>query len=207
MIKLLATIALLNLLAAMTPGPDFAIVTRNTLAFSRKAGLYTALGIACAVIIHATYCSLGLAVIIAHSPLVFTIIKLIGGTYLIYIGINSLKSHKTQQTIFQGELTLPAIKNREAFKQGFFTNLANPKCMLFFLALFTMVVQDSTLQWIDLAMIIIFFLTTITWFSLLTLLLSHKKVESYLKRWQPVLVKITGIFLIGFGLALYFAHV
>lgn len=207
MLQLLATVALLDLLAAMTPGPDFAIVTRNTIAFSRKTGLYTALGIATAITIHVSYCSLGLAIIIASSPLIFGAIKLLGGTYLIYLGISSLRSNAPDKLIPNSNLSLPPISNFKAFKQGFITNLTNPKCMLFFLALFTMVVQDATFQLIDLAMIVVFFITNMAWFGTLTILLSHKKIEPLLKRWQGIIIKITGVFLIGFGLALYFVHV
>ena len=88
MIKILLTLGILNLLAAMSPGPDFAVVTKNTLLHDRKSGVLTALGIAVAVMIHVTYCLLGLAVIIMHVRWLFDVISIVGGLYLAYLGVN-----------------------------------------------------------------------------------------------------------------------
>jgi RhtB (resistance to homoserine/threonine) family protein len=206
MIDLLLTLALFNLLAVMAPGPDFAIVVHNTLAYSRKQGLFTALGVSSSVLIHTTYCSLGVALIIAHSPLLFNVIKLIGGSYLIYMGITALRAH-TATDIGHHQHGNKHITNGQAFRQGLITNLVNPKCMLFFLAIFTLVIRDTTFQWIDLAFILTFFTVTLLWFTSLCLLLSHPKVENLLQRWQPIIVKVTGVCLIAFGIALYFARV
>ena len=93
-------ITLLILLGAMSPGPDFAIVSRNTLIGSRHSGIYTSLGIALAIYIHTNYCVWGLAVIIAHSTWLFNTIKYLGAAYLIYIGIKGLwpRSKSSLQT-------------------------------------------------------------------------------------------------------------
>jgi threonine/homoserine/homoserine lactone efflux protein len=69
------TIGLLMLLSAMLPGPDFALVTKNSILHSRRAGLFTSLGIGSAILVHITYCVLGLAVIISQSLLLFSVIK------------------------------------------------------------------------------------------------------------------------------------
>ena len=59
----LVTIGLLMLFASILPGPDFALVTKNTVLYSRRSGIYTAFGISCAVLIHIAYCGLGLAIV------------------------------------------------------------------------------------------------------------------------------------------------
>ena len=69
------SVSLLIILAAISPGPDFAIVTKNSLLYSRKAGIYTALGVSGSLLVHAVYCILGLALIISQSLLAFIIIK------------------------------------------------------------------------------------------------------------------------------------
>jgi RhtB (resistance to homoserine/threonine) family protein len=206
MLQLLITIALLNLLAAMAPGPDFAIVTRNTLLCSRTSGIFTSLGIASGVIIHVTYCSLGLAIIITHSSTLFNIIKFAGGSYLIYIGYQSIRSKTQKLLVPTSGKTKQTISKWQAYRQGFLTNLLNPKATLFFLALFTLVV-DSSAQWFNVIIALTLFATVFLWFSTLTLILSHPKIKDLLQRGQGVLLKATGVFLIGFGIVLFFAKV
>lgn len=75
MVSLFFTIGFLMLFAVMLPGPDFALVTKNTLLHSRRAGVFTTLGIGTANLIHMTYCSLGLAIVIANSLFLFSVIK------------------------------------------------------------------------------------------------------------------------------------
>jgi RhtB (resistance to homoserine/threonine) family protein len=203
MLHLIATIALLNLMACMSPGPDFAIVTKNTLLYSRQAGLATSLGVATAVLIHATYCSLGLALIIVHSTTAFTLIKYIGGIYLIYTGLNSWNTHAPDKPVVS-LMKSKTTNCRKAFKDGLITNLTNPKCMLFLLALFSMVIRDTVSPSASLLIILTFFTITLTWFSLLTWMMTHKIIEPYLKRWQNILIKITSVSLVGFGFSLFF---
>lgn len=79
----------ITMLAVISPGPDFAMVTRNSYAFGRRSGLMAALGIACGVQVHVLYTVFGVAVIITQSPLLFMAMKLLGGGYLVYLGIKS----------------------------------------------------------------------------------------------------------------------
>ena len=65
----LLSITLIILLAAISPGPDFAVVTKNALLYSRKSGIFTAMGVSTSLLIHSTYCILGLAIVIAKSLL------------------------------------------------------------------------------------------------------------------------------------------
>ena len=85
MIALLA-VALITLLASIVPGPDFAMVTRNSYLHGRRAGLLAALGIALGVQVHVFYTMFGVGLIIASAPALFTVIKTVGAVYLIVIG-------------------------------------------------------------------------------------------------------------------------
>jgi len=203
---LLLSLSLLNLIAAMAPGPDFAVVSQNTIAFSRRHGLITAFGIATAVIIHASYCLLGLGILIAATPTLFTLIKVIGGGYLLYLGFSALVMH-TQNTRVTCEKTKPpTLTLKKAYVQGFVTNLSNPKCMLFFIALFSAALPPHPLTVKDLALILAFFFTTFSWFSFLVYSLSHPLWHHKLQSIQPYLVKLTGLSLIFFGVVLFFVH-
>ena len=86
------TVALIHLLAVMSPGPDFIMLTRNTITYSRKAGIYTALGLGCGILVHVIYSLVGIGLIISQSIVLFSGIKFIGAAYLIYLGYKSLTS-------------------------------------------------------------------------------------------------------------------
>lgn len=88
-LALIGTVTLVHLLAVMSPGPDFIMVMKNALTYSRKAGIWTAIGIATGISVHVFYSLAGLAFIIAQSILLFNTFKLLGAAYLIYLGIKS----------------------------------------------------------------------------------------------------------------------
>src|SRR5690242_18722157 len=129
----LFAITLIIILAAMSPGPDFAMVTKNTLLYSRKAGIFTAIGVSCSLLIHASYCLLGLAIIISQSLLLFNLIKYIGATYLIFICIKRLLA-KRERADFVRQHKHSTISNFISFRQGLLGNLLNPKAIMFVLA-------------------------------------------------------------------------
>lgn len=200
------TIGILMLFSSMLPGPDFAMVTKNTLLHSRRAGLATSVGVGTAVLIHITYCALGLAIVISNSILLFNIIKYVGAAYLIYLGVSSLLS-KTNASITPKESQPKSPMSRlTAFRQGFFCNLLNPKATLFFLALFTVIIKpDTPALWMVIYAIEMFIIIT-AWFCSLTLILSHQRVTHWLEKAEKYIAKLVGCFLIGFGVALAFVE-
>lgn len=198
------TIGILLLLSAMLPGPDFAIVTKNAVLHSRRAGLWTSFGIASACMIHVTYCMLGLAIIISQSVFLFNLIKYIGAVYLIYIGIQSILAKHAKIAKNTASNPPKPISNVTAFWQGFVCNLFNPKATIFFLALFTAVVETNIpLVW-QFIFAIEMFSIILLWFCSLTIILSHAKVLQWLNKIEKILPTILGVFLVGFGLALAF---
>ncbi len=202
------TIGVLMLLSAMLPGPDFALVTKNTIQYSTRAGIYTAIGIGLACGFHITYCSLGLALAIANSHFLFNTIKIIGAAYLFYLGIGALLE-KPQKIQDDGQTPHrhAHMKASMALKQGILCNLLNPKATLFFLAIFTAVIQPHTPAFILLGIAVEMIAIIILWFSSLALMLSHPRIMKTLKKAEFYISKILGVFLIFFGLALAFAHV
>ncbi len=204
------TVAVVHLLAVISPGPDFAMVTRNNIIYSRKTGLYTALGIAVGILVHVTYSLFGIGFIIAQSILVFNTIKYIGAGYLIYIGIKSLMSKApatptTDSSTNPGTATTttnkPAadIRPWSAFKTGFLTNALNPKATLFFLALFTQVIDPATPKLIQLAFGIEMMIITFVWFTLVALFFSHSTIQAKAGKIQHYVERFTGAVLIALG--------
>lgn len=137
------TIFVVGCLAVMSPGPNFFITLRNTLAYSRQAGVYTAVGLAAGDLVHVTYCLVGIGVIISKSLLLFNLLKWLGAAYLVYIGIESLLARKLVSKVIESQSS-STITPLAAVRIGFFTSLLNPKVTLFFLALFTQIIRPQT---------------------------------------------------------------
>lgn len=199
------TLGVIMLLGAMLPGADFAIVTKNSLLHSRKAGLFTALGIGTAIWIHMTYCILGVAVILQKSPWIFHTIQYIGALYLTYLGIMLLKPH-TIKNIDATTETIPttSLSNGQAFRQGFICNLLNPKATLFFLTIFSTVTTTQTPLLLNLAYAFEVFFTAMLWFCSLAYLISHKVVTTWLNKSTRLIEKILGIILLGLAVFVVF---
>lgn len=193
------TVAALHILAVMSPGPDFAMVTRNSLIYSRKIGIYTTLGIALGIMVHVAYSLLGIGFIISQSIILFNVIKWVGVLYLVYIGYKSLRA-KPQ---VQNEIEIS--KEREisiwsSVKQGFLTNALNPKATLFFLALFTQVIDPATPKVIQFLFGIEMMVITFVWFSLLSLMFSNSLVKNRIIKVQHYVERVTGAVLIALGI-------
>jgi RhtB (resistance to homoserine/threonine) family protein len=203
------SLGIIMLLAAMAPGPDFAIVTKNTLLHSRRAGIYTALGISLAICVHMTYCVLGVAAVIHESPFVFRVIQYAGAVYLIYLGCMLLKAPSTPFSSDECITEMPevnkrrAISMRKAFKQGFICNLFNPKATLFFLTLFSVTTTDENSFYINLGYAAEILFVTIVWFSTLAYLLSHQAITPFFDKAKNSIEKILGIGLILLAIGIF----
>lgn len=199
------TVATIHMLAVMSPGPDFALVLKNSLTDSRKKGIYTAFGLAAGILVHVTYSLIGIGLIIAKSIVVFSIIKFIGAGYLIWIGYKSLKAKpvEAKETVVDQKSNLSPI---QAVRMGFLTNVLNPKVTLFFLALFTQVVHQNTPIIVKLSYGIEMCLATFLWFSALAMIISHKKVKSKFTKIQHHVEHFFGAVLIALGIKVALSH-
>lgn len=200
-----AALAGVILLGAMSPGPDFALVLRTTLAGGRWAGFACALGIALGVLGWALAAALGVAGMLAASATAFTIVKLAGAAYLIFLGVRALVgAFVTGRTEPGGEGAPPVpaaeVRLRSAFGQGLLTNLLNPKAAVFFVALLPqfMPAEVGVVSLAELCLITS--LVTLGWFCLLA---TGVSAMGYLLTRRPVRRAIdvaTGTVLVGLGL-------
>lgn len=190
------TIAALGMLS---PGPDFFLVIKNAARYPRKAALMTALGVICGVVTHMTYCVAGLAVVITTTPWLFGLLKYAGAAYLIWVGLQALFSRGGSKMDLN-QLTLQSTTLRKAFIQGYLCNLLNPKATLFFLAMFTQVlnVHSGLGEKLWYAGIIVGL--TVIWWPLLVLLIQSAPVRSGLAKAQKVVDKLLGGMLLVLGI-------
>jgi threonine efflux protein len=187
----LLLITSIHLLAAATPGPDFVLVSQQTLSNGKRVGLLCSLGIALGLSVHILYSSLGLAAIIANSSSALWGIKILGGGYLIYLGISSLKA----RTRIAETGTIEVILERSALKiigLGFLCNALNPKAPIYFVSLFTIVLSQDTPAQHLLIYGLWMMVLQLAWFSLLSLLLSRPSVTQKFQRMGHWIDRIAG---------------
>lgn len=198
------TVFTLGLVAVISPGPDFALTLRNSLAYSRQAGIYTAIGVTVGHIVHATYCLIGIGAIIAQSIVLFNLLKWIGAAYLIYIGIKSLKAKKISYEV--GTLQPTRKLNAwSAFRMGLLGDVLNPKATLFFLALFTQIIDPSTPFKTQCVYGMTIVLIALVWYNLVAVFISQRKIKNALQSILHWIERLTGAVLIALGLRLAIA--
>ncbi|MFJ5761071.1 LysE family translocator [Neobacillus sp. NPDC093182] len=201
---------LMCILLIILPGPDTAIATKNTVIVGKIGGLKTALGTCCALLIHTSAAVLGLSAIIVKSALLFSIFKYVGAVYLIYLGVKTLWSLKKKEEAASVEMnTKKQFVNTSCFKQGFLTNILNPKVAVFFLTFLPQFVDAGSNTFTPfLLMGITYTVLTALWFLLYVYLINQ--ISAFMKKpkTQKMIEGITGTILIGFGikLALEKAH-
>jgi RhtB (resistance to homoserine/threonine) family protein len=195
------TVFAIRLVAIITPGPDFAMTLRNSLAYSRRAGVYTAIGVGAGNLVHATYSLIGIGAVISESILLFSILKWVGAAYLIYIGIKSLKAKRVVVSTEDIEREQD-IKQWSAFRIGFLGNLLNPKATLFFLALFTQIVQPLTPMVVQAIYGLTVAVLAFIWFSVVAVVISHQAFKRRILSFSHWLERLTGAALVVLGLRL-----
>lgn len=193
-------VAAAHLLAVMSPGPDFAVVIRNSVGIGRKAGILTALGVGCGITLHVAYSLLGIGLVISQSVWLFNLMKLLAAGYLIYIGIRALGARRMGTD--PAALHTAPMSDRRAFTNGFITNGLNPKATLFFLSLFTVVISPGTPVAVQAGYGVYLVIATAAWFCMVAVLFSHARVRRAFVRLGHWFDRIMGALLVGLGLHL-----
>lgn len=141
------------ILLNMTPGVDTLYVLGRSLTGGTRVGIVSALGISTGLLVHTILVALGLSVVLMSSEWLFWAVKLLGACYLVYLGIRALIGSKKALAIEpdegvsegkQGATSSKALRLGRSYVQGVITNVANPKCALFFLAFLPQFVDPST---------------------------------------------------------------
>lgn len=198
-LPLIGTVTILNLLGAISPGPDFIVTVKNSLRYSRRSGIFTGLGIGLGLSVHLFYCAAGIGYFISKSIPLFSIIKILGALYLIYIGISSFFGKGSKIEITE-ERTGADIARLAAFKMGFLTNVLNPKATLFFLSLFTFVISPSTPLYVILIISGIIITTALVWFTTVSIFFTHQKVQRMFLRFGDTINRLLGGLLVALGI-------
>ncbi|MBC3378875.1 LysE family translocator [Serratia fonticola] len=186
-------------LGMLSPGPDFFLVIKNAARYPRLAAMMTAFGVICGVATHMSYCVAGLAVVITTTPWLFNVLKYAGAVYLIWVGIQALLSRGGSK-MNVSSLPQQQVSLKSAFIQGYLCNLLNPKATLFFLAVFTQVLQINSGLGEKLWYAGIIFGLSAVWWPVLVFLIQSGPVRRGLEKTQKVVDKLLGGMLIALGI-------
>lgn len=181
----LIVVVTITLLAVISPGPDFAMVTRNSLMLSRRSGVLTALGIGLGVTVHVSYTLLGVGLLIRQSLWLFNAVKLIGAIYLVYLGVKMLMTKAGGR---QADAPAAPLSDLAALRTGFLTNALNPKTTVFIVSLFMQAVRPDTPLIVQIGYGAFIALAHAGWFSLVAVCFSATAVRDRLlslRHWIP----------------------
>ena len=195
-------VAVITVLAVISPGADFAMVVRNSCLYGRTTGVFAAAGVAAGVLVHVTYTMLGVGLLIASSTELFTAIKIAGAVYLVYIGFRTFTA-RTEITVDveQGGRT-QGLTPLGALRGGFLTNVLNPKTTLFVVSTFTQVVGPDTAAWQQAGYGLFMSVVHLGWFGLVAVFFSQARLRAALLRRQRALNRAIGSVLVGLGVTL-----
>ncbi len=193
-------------LLTITPGVDTMLVIRNVLARGRNAGFFTALGICSGLFFHATLSALGVSIILVRSATLFEIVKLLGACYLLFLGGRSLWQtwRGEQDKPMQQEVVVTQrVGPWRSFREGWFSNVLNPKVAVFYLAFLPQFINpgDPVLAK-SLLLAAIHFTLGILWLGLVSLFLGRLRAWITRPSVKRVMETVTGAVLIAFGIRL-----
>ncbi len=190
------------LVAAMSPGPDFVIVTRNAMLSGRRAGMACAAGIAAGVFVWVVVTALGIAGLLAASAVAFTVVKLAGAAYLVLLGIRALIAAR------RGCYGAPEVTEGRparalaAFRQGLVTNLLNPKVAVFFTALLPQFLPAAATAFDHLLLAGVAATVSLLWFVVLTNVVGALRRFLTANRVRRAIDAVMGTLLLGLGVRL-----
>ncbi|MEG0277934.1 MAG: LysE family translocator [Morganella sp. (in: enterobacteria)] len=194
-------VAVITTLAVISPGPDFAAVTRNSYLYGTRTGLFSALGIAFGVQVHVIYTVFGVTLLIMQSPLLFTVIKSFGIIYLVWLGFKSF-TNKTRISVNNTESA--ALSAVGAFRNGFFVNALNPKTMFFVVSVYTQVISSHNSLLMNFSYGLFISFVHLLWFSLIALFFSNPVIRNKILNHQLLMDKVIGVLLMLLGISLVF---
>lgn len=201
----LFVVILAMFVAVISPGPDFAMVLKQSVTYGRKASIYSSIGIGLGISVHVIYTILGIGFIISKSIVLFNIIKYLGAAYLIYLGYKSLKSSGFKLEEKESS-AVQQISNRKSFALGFLCNALNPKATLFFVSLFTVIISIDTPVYVQSIYGLFCIAITMTWFVFLSLVLSQSKVRDFFNNFGKWFDRTVGVVLISLGIKIALAE-
>ena len=202
MLTLFLTVALVHLVALMSPGPDFFFVSQTAVSRSRKEAMMGVLGITLGVMIWAGVALLGLNLILEKMAWLHTIIMVGGGLYLCWMGYQMLRGALKKEVLDAPAPQVELATGGRSFVKGLLTNLANPKAIIYFGSVFSLFVGDSVGETARWGIFVLIALETFAWFTLVASLFALPAMRRGYQRMAKWIDGVAGALFTAFGLHL-----
>lgn len=217
---LLITVAGIQLVALVTPGPDFFLISQVAVSHSRREAMMAVIGVTIGVAVWALVALLGLHVLVKKLPWIQAILYLAGGSYLSYLGTLLMRScySQLQQKRMQHQQDLveagnePTVEIEKQYKnrlllKGLLTNLANPKALIYFGSVFVLFVGDNVSNVMRVEIFVLVILLTLLWFGIVAVVFSMPKPKAIYQKAGAYIDGFAGILFLVFGLSLVYEAV
>ncbi|AQT62623.1 TPA: threonine export protein RhtC [Serratia marcescens] len=206
MLMLFLTVALVHLIALMSPGPDFFFVSQTAASRSRREAMMGVVGISLGIVVWAGVALMGLHLILQKMAWLHQIIMVGGGIYLCWMGWQLLRSARAQQAQPAAEAQVALPKAGRSFIRGFLTNLSNPKAVIYFGSVFSLFVGDSVGAGARWGLFLLIVAETFVWFSLVAMVFALPAMRRGYQRLAKWIDGVAGVLFTGFGLHLIFTR-
>lgn len=200
--ELTVILTTLGLYAAVvvSPGPNFALISRLAVSGSRPAAFGATFGLALAATFYAVLSMTGLALVLTRVSWLASLIQIAGGAYLVYLGVMAWLSSGPETAAQQSRGTSAGLLH--GLRMGVLVNLSNPKGIAFFIGLYAVAVPPETALWAKLLILCGGFLLEMVWYGLVTIVLSGKRARQAYERFGRWIERGIGTLLAGFGMRL-----
>jgi threonine/homoserine/homoserine lactone efflux protein len=186
------TVILLHLFAVMSPGPDYVLITRQSIRYGRRVALWSSGGIGVGILFHSFLAVTGILFFIASNESYLLFLKLICSVYLLYLGMTSIIN---TSDFNKNRVDDNKWNNANGFVVGMLTNITNVKALLFFITLFGVVLNGQTQGNLMLYGLYMAFATFI-WFSLLSCVFTSDVFKGQFLEFFKFFEKFLGLILV-----------
>jgi threonine efflux protein len=199
----LLSLALIHFFALISPGPDFFFVTQSAIRQSRSHALFAALGISLSILVWSVCALSGLHFLFQKMAWLQQVLMTLGGIYLLYLGYLMLKSVFKVQTSdaphIQKTVRVNSDSHLKLLRQGFLTNMANPKALVYFSSVFALAIDTQAGWSTQMSLLSLVFVESLLWFALVAVIFSMQRMNSIYQKLAKWIDGITGGIFISFG--------
>ncbi|EPB7320705.1 threonine export protein RhtC [Yersinia enterocolitica] len=202
MLMLFLTVALVHLVALMSPGPDFFFVSQTAASRSRREAMMGVTGISLGIVVWAGVALMGLNLILQKMAWLHQIIMVGGGLYLCWMGWQLLKSARSKRDTSEPEAQVALPARGRTFLRGFLTNLSNPKAVIYFGSVFSLFVGDNVTAGARWGLFVLIVAETFVWFSIVACVFALPMMRRGYQRLSKWIDGLAGVLFAGFGIHL-----
>ena len=201
--ELFFTVALMHLFAVASPGPDFFLISRQSILYGKNISIWASLGISMGILMHSLLSIAGIYMILSLYPHLLFYMKIIASLYIAFLGIRTLMiSNNIKIDISVNKIDISFFKS---FFTGFLTNALNPKAFLFFIMVFALISNTTESVVIKMALGVYMAVATFIWFTFISISFAKISQGAVIKKIIPYLEKIVGVLLILISLQILFS--